>query len=172
MSPPCQSVPPHLPSMSFSHYFTYRLPYFLFAWKVSTPVNSRRFASDSKAPPITLWDLHALHQNTGMTLWHHTIITFNQFTNFDSLFRTSNTVTIIFFFKYWRVLYAKLTGFPIINNFAKVLCRLLTCSWCCTSDSLHWSFFFICSWADSNSFITLATLGPVPSIFEAEPYFQ
>lgn len=96
MSPPCQSVPPHLPSMSFSHYFTYRLPYFLLAWKVSTPVNSRRFASDSQAPTVTLWDLHALHQNTGMTPCYHKIITYNQFTNFHSTYRPSNTVTLIY----------------------------------------------------------------------------
>lgn len=96
MFPPCQSVPPHLPSMSFSRYFTYHMPYFLLAWKVSTPVNSRRFVSDSQLPPITLWDLHALHQHTGMTPCYHKIITYNQFTNFHSTYRPSNTVTLIF----------------------------------------------------------------------------
>lgn len=33
------------------HFYTISLPYFLLTWKVSTPVNSRRFASDSQAPP-------------------------------------------------------------------------------------------------------------------------
>lgn len=63
---------------------------------MSIPVNSRRFASDSQAPTVTLWDLHALHQNTGMTPCYHKIITYNQFTNFHSTYRPSNTVTLIF----------------------------------------------------------------------------
>lgn len=49
-----------------------------------------------KHPPITLWDLHALHLNTGMIPCSHKIITYNQFTNFHSTYRPSNTVTPIF----------------------------------------------------------------------------
>lgn len=82
MSPSCQSVAPHLPYMSFWHTFTYRLHYFLLTCTVGTPVISCCFVSDSQAPHITLWDIHALYKNQGMTPYHHKVITYNQFTYF------------------------------------------------------------------------------------------